>query len=267
MDKQISSNSKVAYYLQLKEIIRNQIDSGVLKPGDLLPTEAGLCEKYKVSRTVVRQALMELENEGAVYKRRGKGTFINRVEIKIALTHLKTSFGNNLRPYNPKTISEILKKEVITPPLNALRMMDLKPSEKVIHIEQVLSQQGERHSLVNTYLRSPLCDPMLEADLLIPLYENLRTVCRLDSIKGERVIEAVGASKDESQRLSIPVGSPLLKVTRISSLDDDTVIEYTVAIHRGDRSSIEASVVHFTNHKRNLYTSSDPSNLVTLNSD
>ena len=48
----------------------------------MLPSEADLCKQFKVSRTVVRQALKELEHEGSVYKRRGKGTFVNQRKLR-----------------------------------------------------------------------------------------------------------------------------------------------------------------------------------------
>jgi GntR family transcriptional regulator, transcriptional repressor for pyruvate dehydrogenase complex len=47
-----------------------------LKDGDKLPTEKVLCERYGVSRTVVREAIARLKNEGIIVGRQGAGTFI-----------------------------------------------------------------------------------------------------------------------------------------------------------------------------------------------
>jgi GntR family transcriptional repressor for pyruvate dehydrogenase complex len=47
-----------------------------LKDGDKLPTEKVLCERYGVSRTVVREAIARLKNEGILVGRQGAGTFI-----------------------------------------------------------------------------------------------------------------------------------------------------------------------------------------------
>jgi DNA-binding GntR family transcriptional regulator len=40
----------VPLYLQLKEILTKKIKEGLLKPGEKLPSERELCEKYSVSR-------------------------------------------------------------------------------------------------------------------------------------------------------------------------------------------------------------------------
>ena len=56
--------------------IRNQLDSGELKPGDRLPTEQGLGRIYGVSRTVVREAIAALRADGRVVARQGSGVFV-----------------------------------------------------------------------------------------------------------------------------------------------------------------------------------------------
>ncbi|NMD27884.1 MAG: winged helix-turn-helix transcriptional regulator, partial [Chloroflexi bacterium] len=57
----IDLNSKKPYYLQVKELIQARIDAGELIPGEKLPSETELCNAMRVSRTVIRQALTELE--------------------------------------------------------------------------------------------------------------------------------------------------------------------------------------------------------------
>ena len=59
-------------YVDLKE----QIENGVFKYGDLIPSESDLQKKYAVSRAPVRQALARLENEFYIEKKQGKGTFV-----------------------------------------------------------------------------------------------------------------------------------------------------------------------------------------------
>ena len=62
----LSMASDIPLYAQLTGIIKNTITSGTLRVGDLLPSEAELCDKFEISRNTVRQAIGELEEEGLI---------------------------------------------------------------------------------------------------------------------------------------------------------------------------------------------------------
>lgn len=64
------------------EQIRREIITGKLKPGDYLPPELELAEKFKVSRTSVREALQILEGFGVIERRKREGTIIRQVTIE-----------------------------------------------------------------------------------------------------------------------------------------------------------------------------------------
>jgi GntR family transcriptional regulator len=70
--------------------LRQAITEGTFRPGAQLPTEAELCEMLGVSRTVVREALRILEDDGLVTRRHGVGTFVRNHPI---LKNLNFNFG------------------------------------------------------------------------------------------------------------------------------------------------------------------------------
>lgn len=63
-------------YRQVAQSLEEQISSGALEPGDKLPSERQLCERYAVSQITVRRALRELAHEGRVYPQHGLGWFV-----------------------------------------------------------------------------------------------------------------------------------------------------------------------------------------------
>ncbi len=67
---------RVPLYYQLGEILKQKLEEGVWEPGTLFPSERELEEYFGVSRAVVRPALELLERDGAVYRRRGSGTYV-----------------------------------------------------------------------------------------------------------------------------------------------------------------------------------------------
>jgi len=64
---------------QLKELIIK----GEYKPGEKLPNEAALCEKFEVSRITVREAMKKLSMMGLLDIRQGKGTFVKSVDLSL----------------------------------------------------------------------------------------------------------------------------------------------------------------------------------------
>jgi DNA-binding GntR family transcriptional regulator len=70
--------------------LRQAITGGTFRPGSQLPTESELCEMLGVSRTVVREALRVLEDDGLVARRHGVGTFVRNRPI---LKNLNFNFG------------------------------------------------------------------------------------------------------------------------------------------------------------------------------
>lgn len=67
---------RVPLYYQLGEILKQKLEEGVWEPGTLFPSERELEDYFGVSRAVVRPALELLERDGAIYRRRGSGTYV-----------------------------------------------------------------------------------------------------------------------------------------------------------------------------------------------
>jgi GntR family transcriptional regulator len=79
--KQLDRHSFVPLYYQLQEIVKEQIESGVWRPGDPLPSEPTLARRFGVSRVVVRQALAILEDDHQIVRVRGRGTFVAQPKL------------------------------------------------------------------------------------------------------------------------------------------------------------------------------------------
>jgi DNA-binding GntR family transcriptional regulator len=66
----------VPQYQAMADDLRSQIESGKLKPGDALPSEMALADRYGVARGTARHALAELEGAGLVTTVHGKGRYV-----------------------------------------------------------------------------------------------------------------------------------------------------------------------------------------------
>jgi GntR family transcriptional regulator, transcriptional repressor for pyruvate dehydrogenase complex len=77
-------------YQQLADNVKSQIINGDLVSGDKLPNEKELSEQYGVSRTVVREAMKALAQEGLIEVQAGRGTYV----VYQTLDAVKRSLGN-----------------------------------------------------------------------------------------------------------------------------------------------------------------------------
>lgn len=66
----IDKSSPIPMYYQLESHIKNQINAGIILPGDSIPSEREYAENYGISRMTVRQAINSLVNEGLLYRKR-----------------------------------------------------------------------------------------------------------------------------------------------------------------------------------------------------
>jgi DNA-binding transcriptional regulator YhcF (GntR family) len=83
----IDPSADRAVFRQLADLLRDQIESGELGPGEPLPSELRLAQEYGISRTTVRQAIAQLRTEGLVTVERPRGTFV-RVPEEVELVTL-----------------------------------------------------------------------------------------------------------------------------------------------------------------------------------
>lgn len=81
---------------QLISELKEMIARGVFAPGDKLPSENELIERYGVSRTVVREAISGLRADGILETHQGVGAFVTGRS------------GNRLEPFDPEDLQDVL---------------------------------------------------------------------------------------------------------------------------------------------------------------
>jgi len=240
----IDFGSHIPYYIQLLEALKQQIGTGEMKPGDQFPSESDLCETYGVSRTVVRQALREMELEGLVVRRKGKGTFVAEPKIIESLAQKLTGFYQDMVERGHHPVTQVLHQAVEPPNKKVAEYLGIDPSRPVIHIRRLRFVKDEPIVLVTSYLPYDLCPDLVNVDLTNQsLYAYLENQCGIRIAYGRRSIEAVAANEAEAHLLQVERGAPLILLNSVSYLEDGTPIEYYHAVHRGDRSRFEVELV------------------------
>jgi GntR family transcriptional regulator len=244
MNESINFGSHIPYYIQLLEILKGKVQQKDWLPGDQIPGEQELCALYRVSRTVVRQALREMELEGVINRRKGKGTFISLPKISEGLVQKLTGFYQDMVERGLKPVTKVLHQSVTPANEKVARFLKIQPGEQVIDILRLRSVNSEPIQMVTTYIPFEICPALATVDLTDrSLYEFLETECGVFIAKGRRYIEAVLAKENEAELLGIERGAPLIMLDSISFSENDQPIEYYHALHRGDRSRFEVELL------------------------
>lgn len=103
----------IPLYVQLKQILREKIVSGIYPEGQAIPSETQLVSEYGITRTTVRKAIENLVNEGLLYKVHGKGTFVCLKQVKYNMWNFG-GFTDYIKKRNEIPVSKVLEKEIIT---------------------------------------------------------------------------------------------------------------------------------------------------------
>lgn len=241
MTNRIDRSRPVPLYHQLERILRNDIEAGVYRAGELLPSESDICERYNVSRSVVRQTLATLAHAGVVHKERGRGSFVAEAKLHERFVQRATGFYADLTRMGLDISTKVLRQEVVELPLEVREFLEAPTG---VRIDRLRSVDGRVLAYVTTYVAHGRCPGLESQDLTDrSLYDLLERVYGVRVHSGKRTVEAVAVSREEAGHLQVSPGTPVLLLRSASRTLDDEPLEWFEAWHRADRTMFEVEII------------------------
>ena len=234
----INRASKLPLYHQLYELLRGDILSGRWQPGDMLPPESELVERYQLSRTTVRQVLDMLVNEGLIFRQRGRGSFVAHPTVEQALVRI-ISFTDDMlqRGFAPGT--RVLSSDLVPAPKDIAERLVVEEGEELARMKRLRMADGEPMSIEESFLVHRSCPGILEGDYAQnPLREALLLNYGIRWSHARQIIRAILATRDLARMLSIEPESALLFIERVSYSQDNVPVEFLRIYYRADRYSL-----------------------------
>ena len=219
-------------YLDLKAAL----DEREWRPGDRLPTERDLAERYGCSLITVRRALGELVREQRLERTRGRGTFVLHPRID-------RDFGGDLsfseemqtRGLDPATRLIAARPESAGEAVAAA--LNLEPGSPTLYLERLRLADGEPLLLEQVHLPAERFPGLLASDLEHgSLYDLLTERYGVRVARAREVLEPVLLRAREARLLDRKPGTPALLIEGIASTDDGTPVELGRTFVRGDRT-------------------------------
>ena len=225
-------------YLQLQRILRDAIDSHIVKADQALPTERDLAEEFEVSRITVRKAIDGLVTDGLVSRRRGAGTFVMAPRVEKSFSKL-TSFSEDMisRGRRPHSVLVSKTSGAVTP--EEALSLGLSPGSVVYRFHRI--RFADDLSMALEYSTVPAyCLPSPDA-VTLSLYEALRATGHLP-VRALQRLRAIAFTPEQAEALAIEPGSPGLFIERRGFLADGRTAEFTQSYYRGDAYDVVAEL-------------------------
>lgn len=240
----IDHASPVPYYFQFSSYVERRIKDREWTPGQLLPSEQELCATLGVSRTVVRQAMAELERKGLITKQNGKRSSIAPPKYEGGLMQNLRGFYDDAVAKGQKPFTKVMSLRTAPAAPEVAEALRLPERAPVIELNRLRFLDDEPEVLVVTYLPHAKCPNLVDEDLTNQsLYGLLERKYGLRIVEGFRTIEAIALDRADARLLGLRTGSPALLLKSLGLIADGTPLEYFVAKHRGDRARFEVKLI------------------------
>lgn len=230
----LQRNGGEAIYSQIAKSLREEIAS-FLKPGDWLPSENALADRFGVNRHTIRRAVEDLIVAGLLERRHGKGTFVLDGPADYVLGS-GTRFTETFESLGKTASTRILRKLVIPARGGVAARLSLAEDDAVVWIESLRLADARPVCLISHFLPEKFFPDLLSEYGSGSLHEHISTSYDLKLRRVESLVSAALPQGDDASLLGMPQNQPVLRVKSVNVCErDGTPVEYALTRFRADR--------------------------------
>lgn len=233
----VRKSGSLPVYRQVADLLeRDMPQSRSRSERKALPSENELATEFKVSRVTVRQALDELHRKGLIYREKGRGSYTRSQHIS-GVTGFG-SFTSEVENAGSKPSSRFLGLvKVASLPSGMKRYLAKAPVKNSGYycLTRVRCVDALPVAYEETYLDSEAYPGLESADVAEgSLYATMRRMWGYEPAWADAAIEPGIADETIAKHLDVKVGAPVVVAWRVTSSEQDEVLEYVRSIYRGD---------------------------------
>lgn len=231
----LDKNGFIPLYYQIQHNLMEKIRSGQLNEGDPLASEEELARLHQVSRMTARQALHGLKTSGYAVSRKGRGTFVTRPKMENKILHLQ-GFTEDMKQRGMVPSSQMLEHVVTVATEAIAEKLNMNEGDPILKLRRLRFADGTPMAIEESHIPLRLYPGLDRYDFQRnSLYAVLRESYGVNVAWGDEVIEAVPATREESELLTIPKRASVLSISRLIMSATDMPIEAACSRYRGDR--------------------------------
>lgn len=221
-------------YIQIENIIKEQIENGEYEYDDILPSEKELQAMYSVSRMTIRQAVNNLVKDGYVKCARGIGTTVVFEKIDENIKRV-ISFSKEMEQHGIKMKTSYCRISLEKSGRVPAAKLNIGETDEVYKLVRVRCVKSAPMVYSITYLKKNCELPLDESMYYESLYDLLETQYGIKIIRGQDTFEATLANKTIADFLKISEEAPVFKRSRVTFDQDDNIVEYTICYYPGEK--------------------------------
>lgn len=234
----LDSASPVPLYKQLAEHLRNQILNEELKSGQKLPSENELCTMFNVSRVTVRKAIDDLECDGTIIRRQGKGTYVHLQKLS-EQPYDNPSFSSVIKEYGLTMETKILEMSILPAGEKQQQEFGLTAGAKIIKIKRLRYVEGTPILIEMSQFNDRFMGIITHDLEKESVYEILKSNFGIQRLKARKTIEVTMVTNEEAKLLDIKRRTHVLLMRETVYDENDQFVHYTKQLIIGDRYRFE----------------------------
>jgi GntR family transcriptional regulator len=232
---EINPNSITPHYQQLEDQLLEAVACGDLMPGEPLPSEREFSKSLGISRMTVRRALTDLEAQGRLQSRVGKGWYAGPAKIEQKLQQL-SGFSADMRSNDLDVKSKVIEFKAEPADPTMAQQLEIAPGDLVYHLDRIRLINGHPVGLEYPRVPARLCPGMEQFDFSKDsLYRVMTEEYGITLDRARQTIEATLVNWHEAKLLVVDPGAPAIRGKRTVFDPEGTIVEVSKAVYRGDR--------------------------------
>lgn len=194
-------------YMQILEDLKEQIEMGILVPGDILPSENNLANRYGVSRMSARKGLLLLSEKGYIYSIPGKGYFVSEPSYNKHILYFDET------DFIEKNVDDIklYQVDILTTPDEIAEELKIPKNKKVIVVKNIFLADDNPIAYDIKYFPYDKGQPYIEEEIGYATFpEIVSNHFTLFSVRKELKIWPEISNEEFNKLLNLKTSSPLL---------------------------------------------------------
>lgn len=227
--------------LQLREIIRAQIEEGIYPPGTAIPPENELAAQYDVNCLTVRTAIGALVYEGLLKRVQGKGVYVLGEKMNRDLDNLG-GFTQTIRQKNAVPSTRILTKALRPAGNKYALVFGIQPEDSIYYIKRICYVSDEPVSLEEVFIPHYVVPKLEGIDLSVFSLYEVYDFYHVRPKQARQTLDLAVLEANDARLLGISCEQAVMLFECTSQDENGRVIEFSRNYTRGDKCNF---TVHF----------------------